>query len=202
MADRLEIYRGACRLLGQQRIVSLTDTGTTRRSFDDAWQATGDYLLAKGLWNFALRTVELSSDEDVEPRFGFEYGFQKPEDWVRTADLCDDPTMESPTRAYEDEPDYWFADTDPLYVRYVSNDVEYGWDVARWRQPFAKAFEAYLAFESGLPVTNDKQNRNDLFQLFEKRLAEAKTLDAVDERVRMTPAGRLVASRQTRATRY
>jgi hypothetical protein len=198
MADRLSIYKGAARLLGEQRIVSLTEETPTRHAFDDAWQTTGNYLLARGLWNFAIRTVELSQDEDTEPLFGYQYAFSKPDDWVRTVSISDDGTFSEGLREYEDEANYWYADCDPLYVRYVSDDEDYGWNVGEWREPFAKAFEARLAFECGLPVSGDKSNRNDMEALAEKRLKEAKTLDAVDERVRVSPPGRLVRSRMGR----
>ncbi len=198
MASRLDIYKGAARLLGEQRIVSLSEESSTRRAFDDAWVPTGDYLLARGLWNFAIRTVELTQDDDVEPLFGFQYAFTKPDDWVRTASISDEGTFREGLQQYEDEAAYWYADCDPLYVRYVSDDDEYGWNVGEWRAPFAKAFEARLAFECGLPVSGDKSNRNDLEGLAEKRLREAKTLDAVDERVQASPTGRLVRSRYGR----
>lgn len=198
MADRLTIYRSACRLLGEQRVASLSETSPTRQALDDAWRETGDWLLARGLWNFALRTVELTQDDDIEPLFGYQYAFSKPDDWVRTASISDEGTFREGLLNYSDEADYWYADCDPLYVRYVSDDDEYGWNVGAWRQPFAKAFATRLAFECGLPITGDKSNRNDMEALAERRLKEAKTLDAVDERVQLSPAGRLVRSRYGR----
>jgi hypothetical protein len=155
----------------------------------------GDYLLARGLWNFAIRTVELSQDDDVEPLFGFDYAYSKPDDWVRTAAISSDGTFGFPFNDFEDEQNYWYSSIDPLYVRYVSDDDEYGWNVGEWRQPFAKAFEARLAFECGLPISGDKSNRNDMEMLAERRLREAKNLDAVDERTQVRPPGRLVRSR-------
>lgn len=198
MADRLAIYRAACRLLGEQRVASLSEVNPTRLALDDAWRETGDWLLARGLWNFALRTVELTQDDDIEPLFGYQYAFSKPDDWVRTASISDEGTFREGLLNYSDEADYWYADCDPLYVRYVSDDDEYGWNVGAWRQPFAKAFATRLAFECGLPITGDKSNRNDMEALAERRLKEAKTLDAVDERVQASPTGRLVRSRYGR----
>lgn len=195
MASRLGIYKGAMRLLGEQRVASLSEDTPTRRALDDAWTDCGDYLLAQGQWNFAIRTVELSQDEDTTPLFGFTYAFSKPTDWVRTVSISAEGSFVEGLLNYEDEAAYWYADCDPLYVRYVSDDAEYGWNVAEWRQPFAKAFEARLAFECGLQITGDKFNRNDMEALAEKRLRVAKTLDAVDERVRVSPPGRLVRAR-------
>lgn len=203
MADRLTIYRGALRLLGDSHgLSSLTEEGTARRKLDEAWQTTGDFLLAKGLWNFALRTVELANDEDVEPLFGYQYAMSKPDDWVRTANISSTATMREGYEDFEDEPGYWYVNVDPLYIRYVSNDTEYGWNVGAWREPFAKTFEAYLAFECGLPISGDKSNRNDLYSLYEERLKDAKSLDAVDERVKFKPRGRLVKARSSRNNDY
>ena len=97
----------------------------------------------------------------------------KPDDWVRTAGISSEATFKPGFEDYEDEGNYWFANVDTLYVRYVSNDEEYGWNVGSWRQGFAKALEAYLAFESGLPISSDRGNRNDLYGLYKERLKKA-----------------------------
>jgi hypothetical protein len=195
MADRLAIYRAALRLLGGSTIASLIEDHPSRHALDEAWQTTGDLLLSKGLWNFAIRNVELSNDEDVEALFGYDKAYSKPDDWVRTVSISDDATFRAGPADYEDEGSYWYTDADPLYVRYISDDEQYGWNVGAWRQPFADAFSAYLAFTCGLPISNDKGNRNDLNGLYKTLLADAKTLDAVDERVQFKPPGRLTRSR-------
>lgn len=195
MADRLAIYRGALRLLGSSTISSLTEVHPSRLALDEAWQETGDLLLAEGLWNFAIRNVELSDDEDVQALYGYDCAFSKPGDWVRTLSISSEPTFAEGLADYEDEGSYWYSSVSTLYVRFISDDDAYGWNVGAWRQPFAKAFSARLAFECGLPISNDKSNRNDLWTLAKANLARAKTLDAVDERVRTKPAGRLVRAR-------
>jgi len=195
MASRLSIYNGALRLLGDTQLASLNEVSAARRSLDAAWQSAVDDLLSRGMWNFAIRTVELDYDANVEPLFGYLYAFSKPSDWIRTANISQDASFREGYEQYEDETSHWHASIKPLYVRYVSSDPNYGWNVGAWRQPFAKALEAYLAFECGLPISNDRGNRNDLYQLYKTRLAEAKSLDAVDERVRRMPMGRLVRSR-------
>jgi hypothetical protein len=201
MASRLGIYKAALRYLGNAAgLSSLTEASPPRYALDDAWQEAGEYLLAKGLWNFAIRNSQLSEDEDVEPLFGYQYAFSKPTDWVRTVSISNEPTFQSPFEAYADETGYWYADSDTLYVRYVSNDADYGWNIGAWREPFAQAFACYLAFQCGLPLSSDKSNRNDLFNLFKGLLTEAKALDAVDEKVARSPAGRLVQSRLRRGS--
>lgn len=195
MADRLSIYRGALRLLGPSNLLSLSEDLPDKRALDGAWGDSVNYMLEQGMWNFAIRTVELSYDEDVDPLFGFQYAFSKPNDWLRTVSISSTADFYEGLRSYEDEAAYWYADPETIYVRYVSNDDAYGWNVGAWRQSFSKALEAYLAFECGLPISSDKGNRNDLFNLFKDRLSQAKIKDAVDEVVREKPMGRLTRSR-------
>jgi hypothetical protein len=195
MADRLSIYRGALRLLGDGRLDSLTEDNPRRYKLDDAWQPSVDFLLEQGLWNFAIRTDELSYDANFEPKFGFQYAFSIPDDWVRTNDINREPTFREKFEDFEIEKGFWYADVSPLYVRYVSNGTSYGWNLGRWTQTFVKALEAYLAFESGLPISNDKQTRSDVYNLYEKRVQEARARDAVEEAVRRTPPGRMLRAR-------
>lgn len=202
MADKLTIYRGAARLVGHgARIASLTENSQARYTLDDAWTPAVQYLLEQGLWNFAMRSVELSNDDDADPNFGYDYVFSKPSDWVRTAAISDTGDFAGDFEQYDDEVSYWYASCDPLYVKYVSNDASYGLDVSAWRQGFAKALEAYLAYEIAMPLGKDRGVRNDMYSLFQRLLTKAKTLDAVDEKVRRKPRGRLVEARLTSSTR-
>ncbi len=205
MADRLAIYQGALRLLGTSQLASLSEDRPERHKLDAAWEPCVDFLLEQALWNFAIRVVELSPDEDVEALFSYDYAFSKPDDWVRTGSISGTGvySLDEPFNDFEDQGGYWFASADILYVKYVSNDEAYGWNVGAWRQNFAKTVEAYLAFECGLPISADRGNRNDLYSLYKERLARAKNLDAVDERVQRRPKGSLVRARLgSRGSRY
>lgn len=195
MGDRLTIYRGSARLLGDGRIAALDEDSVIRRAFDDAWPEAVDYLLRRGFWNFAIRTVEIEPDDDFEPLFGYTYSYSKPNDWIRTHRISETGDFVKGFEDFHFEQGFWFASVSPLYISYVSSGDAYGWNVGAWEQPFCKALEAYLAFSSGLPVTADKGNRNDLYQLFKEELKNAKAIDAVDEAVQHTPPGRLTRSR-------
>lgn len=198
MADKLRIYKGALRLLGPHELATLTDDRPERYQLDDAWDDAVEHLLNQGLWNFAIRAVQLSADDDVAPLFGWDYGFSQPDDYIRTVGISDEPTFRNGFENYEVEAGKWFANIDTLYLRYVSNDAQYGLNIGAWTQAFAKCLEAYLAFETGLPMSGDRGNRNDLFSLYEKRLTRAKTLDAFDESVKYSPQGRFVRARFSR----
>jgi hypothetical protein len=200
MADKLRLFNEALRHLCDHKLASLTEDHPARHAIDGAWQDAGDTLLRQGFWNFALRTAEISSDEDVEALFGYSQAFSKPADWVRTLSVATDGSFAAQFDDYADEGNYWYASAGPLYVRYVSDETDYGWNVGAWPPDFARAIAVYLAFQCGLPVSGDKGNRNDLHNLYRMLLREARTRDAVDERViRQKPKGRLAAARLGRS---
>lgn len=195
MAEKLKIFNGALRLLGERPLSALTEEGASRRALDGAWDDAVAFVLEAGHWNFATRTVEIAADEDIEPAFGYSYAFEKPSDFVRLTQLSADEMFSFPLMRYEDEAGYWHGDVDKVYVRYVSNDDAYGMNLGAWPVSFVKALEAYLAFECGLPINQNKGDRNDLFSLYEKRLKEAKSRDAMNERPRFLPPGSWTRSR-------
>jgi len=197
MASKLDIYKGAARLLGHAAgISSLTETSQMRSTFDDIWTPAIGFLLTEGMWNFAIRSVELSADEDTDPAFGWTYAFSRPTDWIRTVSISDIGTFDSGFESFVDENNFWYADATPLYIRYVSNDASYGLNIALWPQTFAKAAEAYIAYEAAMTVAGAASSlRTDMFNLYRNALKKAKIKDAVDDSVKKQPAGRLVRSR-------
>lgn len=199
MADKLSIYKGALRLLGPHELATLSDDRPERYQLDDAWSDALAYVLADGLWNFAIRVVSITAEASPSPApVGWDFVHLKPDDYVRTVGISSEATFQSGFEDFEDEGDRWVANCDPLYVRYTSNSASYGADISRWPPSATKALEAYLAFECGLPISGDRGNRNDLFGLYEKRLARAKAIDAFNEPVKFPPAGRIVRARFTR----
>lgn len=194
MADKLEIYNGALSLLGGAQLATLSDNRPERLRLDAVWDNAVAYMLQRGMWNFALRTEQFNAAGDP-PIPGWAYTHPQPSDYVRTVGISFEPTFRQGFEDYQDEHGCWYANVDTLYVKYISNDDDYGLNIDEWPQSFAVALEAYLAFRTGLPISGDKSNRNDLYQLFKTLLNEAKTLDAVNESVKSPPAGRLVRTR-------
>ena len=190
MATKLGQYNGALDFLGTQALLSLTEEGKERRALDRVWDESTRYLLSQAAWNFAIRASEFSPDTAVSALFGFDYAFERPTDYQRLVTISDNATFTNDFEEYETEGRYWFANVPFLYVRYVSDDENWGYDLTAWPESFALAHQAWLAFKSGLPITSDKGNRNDLFSLSGRLLTKSKTLDALEERVkRKAPGG-------------
>lgn len=103
--------------------------------------------LEAGIWKFAKRTVQLSSDPSVATPFGYPYAFSRPTDFVRTAALCADEFFNVPLTEYASEASYFFANIDPIYLSFVSNDSQYGGDFSLWPESFVEYVHTWLALQ-------------------------------------------------------
>ena len=195
----MTIYNGALRLLGQPKLSALTDAVENRRLLDGAFDENArDHCLQQGNWNFAIRTAKVSYDSSISPSFGFRRGYSKPSDWLKTVELASDEYFYSPMTHAEfvDEQSKWFADIDDIYVRYISNNTSYGYDLSLWPQSFVRYVEAYLALQI-MPFLVQDTNRVIAFsKAVDKLLNDARSKDALNEGAKFQPAGNWVRARR------
>jgi len=201
VTDRLSLYNGALRECQERKLASLSENREPRRLLDDVWNA-GDgilrYVLQAKQWNFGRRTIELAADTAVEPAFGYTYAFAQPDDFLRTCKLCDDERMKSPLLDYQVENGYWYADIDPIYLTYTSNDADYGADYSKWPPNFTLWVETHMASLVVGSITGAKTDRNDLLKLAKMRLQTAASTDAMEGPTEFPPTGSWVRSRRGR----
>lgn len=196
MASRLSLYNGALRIIGQRSLLSLSENVEARRRLDTAWDGGAlKYCLEAGLWNFAMRTVELTYSPSVTPAFGLRYAFDKPDDFVRTGGIWSDESMKSPLLEYRDESSYWFAELDTIYLSYVSNDAQYGSDMSLWPETFVKFFESHLASEIAMPITQNRAKMEDALSVRKMALKDAQAKDAMAQPTSFPPSGSWSRSR-------
>lgn len=205
MATKLKLYKGACRLLRQTPVDTVTDDVFIRYELDAVYDDALDFALEQGLWNFAMRTVAIEHSESVTPSFGFSYAFEKPDDYVRTAAISGNGSLWPPIGAegYADETTNWHADFDPLYVSYVSDNASYGLNLANWPATFTRFAEHELAFRVSPTVTGmSAQEKNDLKKDRNEALKDARGKDAMNQASQSPPPGRLVTSRMGALSRH
>lgn len=158
MTTRLQLYNDALLMAGERALASLTENREPRYLLDQVWDNGGvNNCLEEGQWQFAMRTIQIDYDPDMEPDFGYNRAFDKPTDWVLTSALCSDEFFRVPLRRYVDEAGFWYSDLDTLYVRYVSNDDGYGNDLSLWPQSFTDFVAAHFASKIILKITNDER---------------------------------------------
>jgi hypothetical protein len=198
MTDRLSLYNGALRNIGERQLASLSENRESRRVLDGVWDNGGAarFCLEKGQWNFAARTARFHYEPSIAPAFGYAHAFPKPADWVRTMALATDERLFNPLIRYEDKNGFWWADEDEIYVCYVSDDAAYGLDYSLWPETFVKFVEAYLASEIVWPLTQNQQKKDRIERDWRDALRQARSSDAMNQPTQFPPPGRLVQARR------
>lgn len=144
--SQLALYNGALRNLGQRQLASLTEAREPRRWLDEIWDDDAlKFVLEQGWWKFASRSVQLSHNPSFVWQFGYRWQFTKPTDYVRLGMFCSDQYFESTIDRYLAEHDFFYADVDPIWMQYVSNDAAYGANLNAWPEAFTQYVQAYLA---------------------------------------------------------
>lgn len=180
--------------IGTERLTTLTDDVPARYALDAVYTDVLKLMLKRGIWLFALKTAELTK-EVTAPTYHRQNAYAKPDDFVRLSRIGVDARMDAELMNYRQDGDYFYADQDPIFMQYVSDDSDYGGDLARYPEAYTQAVAAELAYQSLLPISKDRGDRADLYKLKAQALDLSRRQDAVDEPVKSQPSGRLVRSR-------
>lgn len=196
MTTKLERYNGTLLILGERKLASLSEAREPRRALDDAWDTTVSYCLEQGYWNYAMRTVQIESSASVVPAFGYDFAFVKPGDFIRMYRQSQFAQLEPPLLDVTDEPGYWYANCDPLYVKYVSSDTAYGLDLSLWPGTFSEYVDMRLALKTCKRITG-KDPSEDLIRGEKKARMDARAKDAMNEPPGFPPTGTWVQARRS-----
>jgi hypothetical protein len=146
ISTQLQLYNRALQICRETPLVTLEDNVPARYDLDQVWANGGvDYCLETGQWEFAMRATQIDNDPSVTPPWGYAYGFSKPQDWLMTVATASDEFFRSPMTRFVDEAGYWWSDTTPLYIRYVSNSINYGGNMGLWPPSFGEYVAQYFA---------------------------------------------------------
>lgn len=195
--DRLGLYNIALAAIGERTLTSLTEDGEPRRELDSVW-ARGNgalrFFLEQGRWNFAMRTQQLDASVTIEPEFGFTKVFELGTDFVHLDMISGDERFCEPLKDYEFEAGVIYADFEPLYVRFVSDDADYGADYSAWPETFTLWAGHWMATQIAPRIKSDV-----VMEALEKRthrlLVDARSKDAVQGPTRFPPLGTWVNAR-------
>ena len=196
MTDQLSLYNGALEILGAGKLASLTENREPRHKLDDIWSRNAvKRCLQQGQWNFATRSIMPAIAASVTPAFGYQNAFEKPTDFIRTTGVCSDEFFKFPLTEYTDETNYWFAELDVIYVRYVSSDTQYGFDFAIWPENFTEFVETWLAFKVAPRLTGISKDAKMLKQELKDARMAAKNTDSMEQASPSKPPGSWTRSR-------
>ncbi|MEK9810895.1 MAG: hypothetical protein VW362_10645 [Candidatus Nanopelagicales bacterium] len=194
--NRLSFYNNALLMAGERALSSLTEAREPRRLLDQVWDTGGvKKCLEQGQWKYAMRTVMLDYDPDLSPSFGYSRAFNKPSDWVVTSAVCTDAYFRTPLLQYFDEAGYWYADLDTIYVRYVSDDDQYGLDLARWPGSFEDFAASFFALRISAKLAASETEIKKLTALHRDLKKIALNKDAMADPSKILPPGMWSRSR-------
>jgi hypothetical protein len=198
MTDKLSIYNGALNILGERKLADLDENREPKYQLDDVWD--NDMInrcLQMGQWNFAARSVQLEASPSITPSFGYQYGFDKPPaDFIRTMMVCYDEYFAMPITRYSDEGQWIFCDSELIYLKYVSNDSQFGGDFSLWPPNFTEFVEHYLAYKVAPRIAGLDMKERTMEAKFERALLKAKSSDAMESPAKFAPKGGWSSSRQ------
>lgn len=197
MTDRLSLYNGALRICGERRLASLSENREPRRLLDDIWDDNAvNACLEQGQWVFATRAVQLDYSPSVEPPFGYQYAFDLPTDHLRTVALCVDEFFNEPLLKYSQEAGFIFSHLQTIYMKYVSDDAQFGLDMSLWPETFVKFVQAYLAVELA-PRLKNGSDQDKIDKVYKTARTESLSRDAMESPTKFTPTGSWVQARRT-----
>lgn len=195
MSSKLAVYQEALEHLGLRPLSDISENVEPRRACDAAWDTTLRFCLEQGFWKWAIRGVIMIAEEGIDTTFGYSTAYLKPDDWLRTYVISENENFEPALMRYSDENGYWFADADPIYVKYVSDDAAFGTNLTVWPETFA----AYVAVRLARRICKRLTNSEDLFQrLFKQEKmakADAMSKDAINGGPARPPVGTWASSR-------
>jgi hypothetical protein len=194
---RLSIYNGSLLICEERFLASVTEEREPRRLLDYVWDNGGvKSCLQEAQWEFAMRTVQIDYDPSIDPTFGYRRAFQKPDDWVLTSAIATDGFFNEPLTRYSDEAGYWYSDLDTIYVRYVSDSVDYGNDMNAWPESFKEFVHTHFAHRIiGKIQGASSEKKAEIARQREKALKHAKSRCAMTGPTQFQPRGSWVSSR-------
>jgi len=195
MTSKIDLYNLALgTYIGTRRLSTLTDDVPQRYAMDAVYDAGLKYMLKRGLWKFALRSVQLVRDIPLST-FHRQYSYDKPVDFVRISRLSLDVRFTQELMDYREDQTKIYSDNDPIFLEFVSDDEDYGMNLDAYPEAYEQAVASWLAYQSTLEISKDRGDRADLLTLHKQTLDTARRQDAVDEPVKGKPAGRFTRSR-------
>lgn len=192
VASRLSIYNGALQALSERSLDSLDEDRDVRYYLDFHWNDGAGLVqsvLEEGFWKHAIRTSKFLPNTNVTPPFGYTYAYTKPDDYVKTAAISLNEFFSMPLTEYDDEAGNWFCNINTLYIKYISNDAQFGANFARWPQSFTYFAELFLAKKAASQITKSQKIKDDIKKDYIDALRNARSKDALNDPAKFMPAG-------------
>lgn len=170
MASNVQIANWSLAKIGADTITSFTEGSKEANAVNLLYDIVRDTVLRDHSWNFATKRTTLAALSD-EPDWGYTYQYQLPSDCLRVIGVQDDKIE------YKIEGRKLLTDESEIQIRYVYRVT----DPNEFSPNYIDAFVTRLAAELAYLITQSNAVASQMFELYERRLRDAKTLDAKEE---------------------
>jgi len=191
----VEVVNVALSMIGEDPITSLQDDDQTARIANLRFPTVRDAVLRNHPWNVAKTRQQLARSID-DPPFGWKYRYALPNNWLRTIRINNyHEHWYTYGRHYEIEGRFMLTNLEKVQLVYVRR-LE---DVTKWDSLLTEVIAARLAAELAMSITQDRAISQQMYQLYNDKLKEARNADAMDEPPQHLDADLWLGSRLTGA---
>jgi len=169
MASIVDICNGALNQLGASTILSLTEDSKNARLCNARYTQVRDSLFRSHPWNCLQKRVQLAADTDT-PAWGFTKQYTLPADCLRVLTILDQDSD------YKIEGRKILTDNSTMKILYVAR-IE---DPNEYDELLRETLSAALAADIAYGVTSSNPLTQNMYNLFQDKLKEARFVDATE----------------------
>lgn len=169
MASIVDICNGALNQLGASTILSLTEDSKNARLCNARYTQVRDSVFRSHPWNCLQKRVQLAADTET-PAWGFTKQYTLPADCLRVLTILDQDSD------YKIEGRKILTDNSTIKILYVAR-IE---DPNEYDELLRETLSAALAADIAYGVTSSNPLTQNMYNLFQDKLKEARFVDATE----------------------
>ena len=169
MASTVDICNGALNQLGATTILSLTEDSKNARLCNSRYTQVRDGVFRSHPWNCLQKRIELAADTTA-PAWGFSYAYTLPSDCLRLLRILDYDSN------YKVEGRKILSNTSSMKILYVSRVT----DANEYDELLRETLSAALGADIAFGVTSNNQTAQNMYQLFQDKLKDARFVDSTE----------------------
>jgi len=169
MASTVEICNGALNQLGATTILSLTEDSKNARLCNQRYTQVRDGVFRSHPWNCLQKRIELAADTTA-PAWGFSFAYTLPSDCLRLLRILDYDYN------YKVEGRKILSNTSSMKILYVSRVT----DANEYDELLRETLSAALGADIAFGVTSNNQTAQNMYQLFQDKLKDARFVDSTE----------------------
>ena len=169
MASTVDICNGALNQLGATTILSLTEDSKNASLCNQRYTQVRDSVFRSHPWNCLQKRIELAADTTA-PAWGFSYAYTLPSDCLRLLRILDYDSN------YKVEGRKILSNTSSMKILYVSRVT----DANEYDELLRETLSAALGADIAFGVTSNNQTAQNMYQLFQDKLRDARFVDSTE----------------------